>query len=412
MRWHWWRFPTVGRRSRTKLPAIATPRTLSEPVSAADAEPSAAPPLPVPPPDDLQALQEELQRFLKLEPAAVEPYLALADYYRANGEPHKAMAIRQRLALRPALDKGQRARLHYEFGRDQMRAKEYAKALKSFDIAHLLLPRNQAVRLAIAECALYLNTPKDAARLFAESGRKDLQAHALARHAQIMLNAGNVLQARRVASKAAAIANHCPEGWLVLIREATLTQNWKRLARQLRNAMHLVPAALQFVLWDAILYPEEPWFPEAGNASSRPCNIGPACVSDRVQPAVNPLRARADVAQAFMLEQSGDAPETALLCYYTAALCQAGGAIEAAQRWLERSIALEPASWRARMDLTALRLPKQETDAPFADGVKALWSVLSAHDRFVCVACGLTRDSLFFHCPRCSSWRRIAFRFA
>lgn len=415
MRWRWWRFPAAALPGRSLRPAIATPRQWGDPSGAADDSSSAAPSakLPFPPPDDLQAVQDELARMLTLDPAAIEPCFALATLHRSQGEPQRALTVRRRLAHRPGLDKGQRARLQYEIGRDLLRLGELGKALEAFEVAQLILPRSQAVRLALADCTLRLGKAKEAARLFAEAGRKDLQAHALARHAQALLLAGECSHARRHASRAAALAPTLPEGWLVLVREAAVSRNWARLARQLRKGMHAVTPRLRFVLLEALLNPDAPWHGSGKAPVQRPCCLGPASVSDRVHPADNPLRAQAEVVQQILTTPPSPGqppvaqPADAALCHLAACLCRAGNLQEAAQIWLEKALALEPTFWRARMDLTALALPRQEVEPAFYDAAHTLFSLLTAQPRFACAACGHRSSTLFFQCPRCQSWRRI-----
>lgn len=410
MRWRWWRFPSAALPGRSLRPAIATPRQWGDPSGAAGEISSAAPitAFPIPSLDDLQAVQDELARMLTLDPAAIEPCFALADLHRAQGDPQRALTVRRRLAPRPGLDKGQRARLHYEMGRDLLRLGEPAKAMEAFELAQLILPRNEAVRLAMAHCSLQLGKAREAAKLFAEIGRKDLQAHALARHAQALLLDGECSHARRQASRAAALAPTLPEGWLVLVREAAASRHWKRLALQLRKGLEAVPSRLRFVLLEALLNPESPWHDPGNPPPQRPCCLGPASVSDRVHPAANPLRSQAEVVLDIMMAQDAPPPPPdAAQCHLVACLCRAGNLQDAAQAWLEKALVLDPTFWRARVELAALVLPRQELEGEFHDSMHVLFSLLAAQPRFCCAACGHRTHVLFFQCPRCQSWRRI-----
>ncbi|GAB7080582.1 hypothetical protein JCM14635_22550 [Megalodesulfovibrio paquesii] len=366
--------------------------------------------LPCVVPDDLQAVQDELVRLLTLDPAAIESSLALAAMHRAQGDPQRALTMRLRLAHRPGLDKGQRGRLQYEMGRDLLRMQEVAKAQEAFEAAQRILPRNEAVRLALADCALRQSRFKDAAKLFADVNRKEFQAHALARYAQQLLLAGECSHARRHASRAAALAPACPEGWLVLVREAACSRNWNRLDRQLRKGLAVVPPRLWFVLLEALLNPEASWHDAMPAQLPRPCCLGSASVSDRVHPADNPLRILATVVQEAIAACAPVRTPDAAACHLVACLCRAGNVLDASRRWLEQALTLEPAFWRARMDLARLDLPRQEAEQPFSESLQALFGLLQARPRFACSACGHMADTLFFHCPRCQSWRRIAYR--
>lgn len=406
MRWRWWRDPSVGTRFRPGHRAIAMPPRWQEPAGATTDDLPVAPAVFFPP-DDQAAVMDEMTRLLKADPAMVEPFLALADCHRGAGDPLRALQLRERLFLRPGLDKSRRARIFFEQGRDWLAAGDPARARAAFELAFRLQPRNPAIQMALADCDLRQGRLREAARRHADLGRKDRQSHSLARLAQQLLDAGEHSQARRLASKAAAIARQQPEGWLVLVREALAARHWKRLSRQLRKGFLHVQPRLAFTLLEALLHPQDDWRSPGKGAGPRA--VVAAGVSSRVHAVESPERLLAAVVEPFALERDGDP----VFCLYAALFWRAGHAHDKAREWLDKALALAPGFLLARLHRAALLLPTCDVEhAAFREQMHELLAGLAQQDRFHCAACGLSSDRLFFHCPRCGLWRGVACRFA
>ncbi|MEF8889298.1 MAG: hypothetical protein V5A14_04575, partial [Desulfohalobiaceae bacterium] len=98
-----------------------------------------------------------------------------------------------------------------------------------------------------------------------------------------------------------------------------------------------------------------------------------------------------------------------ILAFYAAWLALQIGDGKQAESWLNSCLEHDPEFWPARVELVSLQSQSEQLSLEFRTQLDALFKRFRQQGRFLCRACGLRRDQIFFVCSRCHSWHSIAF---
>lgn len=339
---------------------------------------------------DTRAAIDELSQAIRNNPEAVEIYLALGNLYRSQGEIERAVQSRNNLITRPGLDPELKARAWFELGRDFRRGGFLDRALSAFEEARSLCGDTPAILDALARLAADGGEFERAADLYAALDLPVAQAHSLVRLAAEVLPE-NPDRAASLLKKALRVFPGSVEAWLQALILDFRTPGAEP-ARTLRQALQAVHPALAFVLLEGLLQflgPSAPFGPNQGRTAGRRPDPG-ACAL------VPPVLA--------------ERPPDVLVSYYGAWFLLLAGDPATAQVWLERALAIQPEFWPARLELLALSGDREKAPGPFREQLDFFLDKARQVKRFVCGACGLRRETLFYVCPRCQSWHSITFR--
>jgi lipopolysaccharide biosynthesis regulator YciM len=347
------------------------------------------------PVQDTRAAIEELSQVVKNDPEAVEIYLALGSLYRSQGEIERAIQIRNSLIVRPGLDREFKARALFELGRDFRRGGFLDRAEKAFQDARSHGQDPTAIHHEMARLAAERGAYEKAAESYGQLGLPLPQAHYLVRLAMDYFEEGNDSQAHRALRHAIRAYPGAVEAWLEQLVQAYKTGSGKKLADILRDALERVAPELRFVLLEGLLRS----LARAENERQRDNGDSVwarACSDESVVEAILPV----------IESQEADV----LLYYYGAAFLLRVGDDTNAKIWLEKTLMLQPDFWLARLELFELSRSDQTLTPFFKEQLTFFMDRARKVRRFFCRRCGLKRDQIFFHCPRCHSWHSIAFR--
>jgi len=342
----------------------------------------------LPPSEDTFAAINELSRVVKDNPDAVEIYLALGSLYRSQGEIERAVHIRQNLILRPGLRPEFKARALYELGRDYKRGGLVDRAYDAFQQARKTAGSNPAITQELAKLCAEADDCLQAAKYYVELGNPVAEAHYLVRQAQKESrdHPQDGGQVQKCLERALKVSPGSMEAWLEKIHRSLLRLEKQPLSKILEQALRQVPESKRFILLEGLIVSMQnenpPYFLNAGTAGEL------------------------DEVLMVLSEYSQDV----LLQYYGGLLLLHQGKFSEAQVWFEKCLLLVPDFWPARLELLALAL--QNNTLPQSVEVQLVFFLSRAREvkRFICGHCGLKRESVFFVCPRCSSWHSISFR--
>ena len=333
----------------------------------------------------------------------MEIYLALGNLYRSQGEIERAVQIRDSLISRPGLDPEFKARAWFELGRDFRRGGFLDRALAAFEEARTLCGDTPSILAALAKLAADGGEFQRAAELYESLRLPVAQAHYLVRLAAETLEGDRGLGAK-ILKQALRIHPGSVEAWLQALILDYRSGRDQAAAATLNEALDAASPTLSFVLLEGFLQslaPSAPYGPALGPPSD------PGSDQDTGQ------RSRLlDDPRACDLVVSvvgGRAPDV-LLSYYAAWFLLLTGRKAQARDWLLRSLTLQPDFWPARLELLAMGEVDQTMSPAFKDQLDFFIDKARQVKRFVCGACGLRRETLFYVCPRCLSWHSITFR--
>jgi lipopolysaccharide assembly protein B len=341
----------------------------------------------LPPSEDTFAAINELSRVVKNNPDSVEIYLALGNLYRSQGEIERAVHIRQNLILRPGLDNEFKARALYELGRDYKRGGFVDRAFEAFQQARKIAGNNPAINQELAKLCADAEDFLLAAKYYVELGNSVAEAHYLVRQAQREsrenLKGGG--QVQKWLNRALKVSPGSMEAWLEKLHRVWKGLEKGQASKILEQAMNQVPEQMRFMLMEGLLSTmrAENALPDSGAVMQDLENI---------------------------LSILSQHPQDMLLQYYGGLLLLDQGRLSEAQSWFEKCLLLEKNFWLARLELLALA--RQNNTLPKSLEVQLDFFISRAREvkRFICRQCGLKRESVFFVCPRCSSWHSISFR--
>jgi lipopolysaccharide biosynthesis regulator YciM len=345
-------------------------------------------------PGDTQAAIAELSQVVRDNPDAVEIYLALGNLYRSHGEIERAVQIRQNLIVRPGLGKDIQAKTWFELGRDYKRGGFLDRAQNAFEQARKLGGDNEAIVAEMARLTADSGDHEQAARHYARLGNPVAEAHHLVRLATAHFADGRQAQGYKWLRKALKAHAGSLEAWLELMHQAMLEDNWRELGHHLARGLDSVRPDQRFVLLEGLL------------DAAKVRELGPGAATHVDKPfQYHPPKALTAVALPLLERHDDD-----LLLQFYAAWMVCGDDPEAARRWLERTLVLNPGFWPARLELLALDTQGQQLGESFRTQLDFFVQRARELKRFVCRRCGLKREQVFFVCPRCKSWHSIKYR--
>ncbi len=338
---------------------------------------------------DTLAAIDALSRVVANNSDSVETYLALGNLYRSQGELERAIQIRQNLIVRPGLDNDFKGRAYFELGRDFKRAGFMDRSLKAFQKARKLCGKEQAIILEMVDLAAKTNEFLTAAKYCAALQQPLCQAHYLVLHAKALMAQGTDQgrsETHKCLAKAVKIYPQSLEGWLEFLLLEYDRLHWKNFTKRLESGLTNISKNLRFVLLEGLL------------------QHGLTASSDPQPPLLHPEACARAIA---CIEPYTD---DLLLYYYGAVLHMQAGNTEQARTWLEKSLLLDPDFWPTRLEVLLLSLPEQALNPVFSVQLEFFLKRAKRVKRFVCSKCGLKREHLFYHCPRCEAWYSIRFR--
>ncbi len=336
---------------------------------------------------DTRMAIEELNQLAKHHPQAVEVFLALGNLHRAQGDLERAIRIRKTLLARPDLEPHYKGKALYELGLDYRRSGFLDRAGESLAQARQLLGDDPVLLEEMAKLAASEGSFALAAEYYEVLGYTLAQAHYLVRQAQSDTADSGVVTDKRLLRKAIKIYPPAVEAWLeILIRDCSLAA-WSDLASDYRQALNKVDPSLHFVLLEGLIR-------YLVNLKEE---------NEIFTPDLAPEPAR------VLLQVLSKREPDAILSYYAAWLALQREDREQAIQWLDRSLEMDPNFWPSRVELISLSAHKEDHSLEFKAHLDYLIRGCRRQRRFICRACGLTREQIFFLCSRCHSWHSIAF---
>lgn len=340
-----------------------------------------------PPSRDTLAAIGELSRAVRNNPDAIEPYLALGNLYRAQGEIERAVQLRTNIIDRKGIPPAIKAKALFELGRDFKRSGFMDRAFDALERAREIVGNDPAIFAEMARLAAETGEYAAAADLYARLGHPQAQAHYLVRLAVENLATQDVEHGRHLISQALAVHPGSPEAWVEMVILDLQAGFPPGAEDRLAEALEAIEPGLRFVVLEMVL-------------GSLPLGVfsSPAHI------------AGPDGLAARLLKPLADHEPDVLLQYYGGRLRQALGDEAGAEVWFERCVRLNPDFWPARLELLD-RARRQTPPAPSLDA-QLEYFVSKAREvkRFACRVCGLKRDHVFYLCVRCQSWHSIGYR--
>jgi lipopolysaccharide biosynthesis regulator YciM len=333
---------------------------------------------------DTISVIRDLARVVKNNSGALETYLALGSLFRARGDFERAVQIRERLLLRPDLANDFKARTYFELGQDYRRIGILDRALQAYSEAAQFGTPQTEINAELAVLYAESGDFAKAAHYHAGQGNNIAAAHYTVRQAE-ELRAQNRKKAAGLVNKALRIYSASPEAWSTLILEQITENKWKQASKMFQKSLEQIPPAKNFMLFEELLafHTEGKTFDNAYYNS----------LAEHILPLVQ--------------ERS---PEVASY-YFGALVLISCGRYEEADQWLSKALIIQPDFWfghLAQLDLTR----RQHELPPVLDTELDFFIAQSKKfRRFLCMACGLKRNVLFYSCPRCHSWHSADYLF-
>ncbi len=345
--------------------------------------------------DTITAIRE-LSRAVMDNPDAVEIYLALGTLYRSRGDVERAVQIRESLLIRPELPQQLKGRVYFELGQDYRRAGLVDRAFNAYMEAERLGIPSKQVSTELA--SLYASTGdwEKACEYFYAIGNTVAEAHFMVKHGQELIqhDRRDIKKALRVFTSAIKVYQASVEAWSALISQYAQMDKWSAAAKTLARALENVAPEKSFMLFEEVL-------------AVRPLQVENESVSAS--------RARYDefrvkMTEAFIPVLAKRPPEL-FPNFYGATLLRQAGRMEEAEQWLDKALVMQPDFWHGR--LAHLGMARQQYALPPAldTDLDFFISQSTRVKRFVCSACGLNRDQLFYCCQRCNSWHSATYKF-
>ncbi|MDR1242093.1 MAG: hypothetical protein LBM00_04820 [Deltaproteobacteria bacterium] len=340
-------------------------------------------------PDEKDTLSviHDLSRVVKNNPEAMETYLALGSLFRARGDFERAVQIRESLLLRPELTLNFKARTYFELGQDYRRVGILDRALHAYaEAARLGIPQMQIN----AELAVLYADSGDFAKAvnyYVLLGNKIAAAHYMVRQAKELSGHAphNMKKSIRLINKALKVYPASPEAWSTLVLGEIAENRWKHASKMFQKSLEQIPSAKIFMLFEEILDLHS----EEKTADKTYYNL---------------------LAENFLPFIQERVPKAAP--YYFGALalkyCER---YEEADQWLTKALIIQPDFWFGH--LAQLDIARKQHGLPPIFGTDLDFFIAQSKKlrRFLCTACGLKRNTLFYCCPRCRSWHSADYIF-
>ena len=336
---------------------------------------------------DTQTAIEELSRLAKNTPEAVEVYLALGNLHRAQGDFERAIRVRKTLTARADLEPQYRAKSLYELGLDYRRAGFLDRAGEAFERAREITGDDPVLLEEMAGLAAASGEYSTAADYYRLLGNPLAQAHYLVQQAKAETGSSRVVTDKSLLKKAIRTYPGSAEAWLeILIRDCSFGA-WSSMASDFRQALKHIDPGLCFVLLEGLIR----------------YLVRQKDENEIFTPDLAPEPAR------VLLDALSKREPDPILSYYGAWLALQVSDTQLALSWLHHCLEQDANFWPARVELVALQSQSEELSLEFKAQLDVLFRHCRRQRRFLCRACGLSRDQIFFLCSRCHSWHSIAF---
>ncbi len=336
---------------------------------------------------DTQTAIEELSRLAKQTPEAVEVYLALGNLHRAQGDFDRAIRIRKTLTARPDLESEYLAKSLYELGLDYRRAGFLDRAGEAFEQARQISGDDPVLLEEMAGLAAAEGDYGTAADYYRLLKDPLARAHYLVRLAKAESGENGVVTDKSELRKALRVYPGSVEAWLeILIRDCSFAQ-WSAMASDFRQALKHIDPGLAFVLLEGLIR---------------------FLVRQRDESQIFTPDLAPDPARVLLNVLDKRDPDP-ILSYYCAWLALQIADFRQASGWLSQCLEQDPDFWPARVELMALQSQSEDLSLDFKAQLDLLFRQFRSQKRFLCRACGLRREQIFFLCSRCHSWYSIAF---
>ena len=284
---------------------------------------------------------------------------------------------------------------YFELGQDYRRAGLLDRAAWAYREAGNL--GFSTVRINSEMAALYAGAGdwEKACACFSAVGNKTAEAHFMVRQGAELLRRDKKesRRAMRLFVRALKIFPPSVEAWTAVISERCLEENWKSATRDLDKALNKIPEQKSFMLFEELLRLEAP-----------PANGSP----DAPEGETENFYTRMTNALIPALEKR---PPEIFPNFYGARLLQRSGRLEEAEQWLDKALVMQPDFWYGRLLRLELACRRTTLPSPTDTDLAFFISRSSGVKHFVCSACGLHREQLFYCCQRCNSWHSATYKF-
>ncbi|MCF8086001.1 MAG: tetratricopeptide repeat protein [Desulfohalobiaceae bacterium] len=336
---------------------------------------------------DTQTAIDELSRLAKNTPEAVEVFLALGNLHRAQGDFERAIRVRKTLTARPDLEPQYRAKSLYELGLDYRRAGFLDRAGEAFEKSRELTGDDPVLLEEMAGLAAASGEYSTAADYYRLLKNPLAQSHYLVQQAKAETESDRVVTDKTLLKKAIRTYPGSAEAWLeILIRDCSFGA-WSSMASDFRQALKHIDPGLCFVLLEGLIR---------------------YLVSQKDENEIFTPNLAPEPAQVLLDALAKREPDP-ILSYYAAWLALQLADTQLALSWLHRCLDLDADFWPARVELVALQSQSEELSLEFKAQLDIIFRYCRRQRRFLCRACGLRREQIFFLCSRCHSWHSIAF---
>jgi lipopolysaccharide biosynthesis regulator YciM len=336
---------------------------------------------------DTISVIQDLSRVVKNNPEALETYLALGSLFRARGDFERAVQIRESLLLRPELTVAFKARTYFELGQDYRRIGILDRALQAYNEAAQFGIAQSLINVELA--ALYADSGDfaKAVSYYGSLGNKIAEAHYMVRQAKELAsqNPLNTKKTLHLIHKALKVFPASPEAWSALILEQIAQNNWKNASKTFQKCLEQIPSSKHFMIFEELLkfYTDEKT--EA---------------KEYYQP----------IAELFLPLIQERISEVAPF-YFGALVFNSCGRHNEAEQWLNKALIIQPDFWFGH--LAQLDIARSKYCLPPIIDTDLIFFIHQSKRlrRFICTACGLKRNMLFYCCQRCRSWHSASYIF-
>lgn len=317
---------------------------------------------------------------------APDPMLLLGAVLRSRGDFEQAVRLREEILAQPETPPLLRARTLFELGRDYKQAGMLDRATEAYkDARKAGFPERTVIEDL---CQLYADAGdfEKAAEMAEALGNPSAQACYMVRQAEDLAGGGNDQNAERLLFKALLLFPASPEARLALSRMFLLSKDPQKALDKTRGGLEDMGDAGRLILLEGLhAFAGGPLAPNIDTAAMRTFFTGLCDTFNTLKPNL-------------------------VLCYYGGLFLRHIREETLAEHWFSKALALAPDFWAARLSLLSLTAAREELPPLLAEQIRFFIEAGARAKRFKCAACGLPRESIFSHCPRCRAWHSAAFR--
>jgi len=327
---------------------------------------------------------EEFIKAVQINSDTVETYLALGNLFRSKGEVARATRIHQGIIVRPNIDSRLVIQAMYDLGLDYKKAGFINRAISSFENVVERDPQNLDTYRQLKDLYEEIGEWKKAysmqQRISHVGGTDDrnVLAHLLTEHGKVLLDKGDLKDARKAFKKAISTDPGCVDAYLHYGDLQASEGNYSDAVSQWKKVMDVRPN-LTYLAYHRL---EDAFF-----------KIGKSNALEDL------LRLRAQ-------KQHSDYFTHLYLAKHLRKKAMASEALKE----LRRAMELNPHSPAIRTEVIQILLDEGKEDEAiqeYADLIKLL--TIEEKD-FQCYKCGYQSDSILWKCPQCLNWDTISYK--